>query len=753
MAYAFAAWGMFVSVAPGQALALQKEAEQPKNDLPIVELSKRITESLVKIRVTNRDERSEGHGSGFVIGNEGLIATARHVIGDRKHVTIELPDGTEAKATHVYASSDAIDVAILKIDSGNLQPLPLGEVSETQTGQSVVTVGHPGSLKNSTFTGILSGFKEIDDIEMLQLSMTIEQGSSGEPVVDRRGNVIGVVVLKSAEVANLGFAIPVSYLKEMLDKPTPIPMSHWMKIGALDESRWDNVFGANWSQRAGRIMVDGQGDSFGGRSLCLQKSPPPEFPYEVQVEVKLADERGAAGLAFHADGNEKHYGFYPSNGNIRLTQFNGPDLGSWTILHNEPHPAYRDSEWNTFKVRIEKDGFQCFLNDVPITKSSDDRIPPGRIGLATFRGTAAEFRKFQAADRLPSLLPKPQDADAIASILNAVKHNRPATDEVIQQLQPYRRYSTRLLEEQALKLEQQAKRIRQLSKDVHASDVRSRIRKALNTKAEDSESPESMEPDLLRCSMLIALLDNEEVETDVYLAKVSDLAAEVKEALPQDASEQQRLDALDKLLFEQYGFSGSRYDYDTRANSYLNEVIDDRRGIPITLSVLYMEIARRLDLKVVGLGLPGHYVVRFEPSDAESEPQIIDVFHRGKRIPRTEAEAMVRARGFRPDADFFRGQNTTEIIHRMLLNLLNLAESERDNERVLRYLDTLIAIDENDLNSRVKRLEIRARTDRLTEAISDVDWFLKHQPSEVDTDRLHQLRAELQRQEEAQKLD
>ena len=100
---------------------------------------------------------------------------------------------------------------------------------------------------------------------MLQLSITIEQGSSGEPVVNRRGEVIGLVTLKSVEVANLGFAIPVSHLQQMLASSTPIPMSHWMKIGALDTKRWETVFGANWHQRAGRILVDGQGSSFGGR--------------------------------------------------------------------------------------------------------------------------------------------------------------------------------------------------------------------------------------------------------------------------------------------------------------------------------------------------------------------------------------------------------------------------------------------------------------------------------------------------------
>lgn len=727
--------------ASAKAQDASTEAEAP--EISVVELSERIKQSLVKIRVPNRERTSQWHGSGFVIGSNGLIATARHVIGDRKLVTIELPDGRVTKATHVYAAPESIDAAILKVDAENLTPLPLSNATELKTGQSVVTVGLPGSLKKSTFTGILSGFKEIDGIDMLQLSMTIEPGSSGEPVVDRQGNVIGLVTLKSTEVANLGFAIPVDTLKQMLEDPVPVPMSHWGKIGSLDAKRWENVFGADWSQRAGHILVEGQGDSFGGRSLCLQVPQAPDAPFEVQVDVKLEDERGAAGLAFHSDGNEKHFGFYPSNGNIRLTRFNGPDLGSWTILHNEPHSAYRKDRWNTFKVRVEKDRILCFLNDELVVKSTDDRLPVGRIGLATFRGTAAEFRRFKTGKTLPSLRPDSEAAAAIDVVLEDVQHDRPAPELLVQQLAPFREYSTLVLEERARELEQKAKQIRQLSRDVHAANVRDEILKALghHENSDDNKTP----PDLLKAALLIAVLDNEEVEAEAYINRVDQLAEEIKATLKAESTEAERLSAMEDMLFKKYGFCGSRYEYETRENSYLNEVIDDRRGIPITLSVLYIEVAKRLDLNVVGLGLPNHYVVRFEPADPDASSEIIDVFNRGKRLTDDEAREAVRRRGYPLLPEFFEGQEASAIIHRMLLNLLGLAEALRDDERVLRYLDTLIAIDSSDLGSRFKRFDIRVRTNRLQEAIADANWILKQELDETITDRLYEYRAKLQR--------
>jgi len=608
-------------------------------------------------------------------------------------------------------------------------------------------------LKNSTFNGNVSGFAENEGMDMLQLAMTIERGASGEPVVDRQGRVLGMVTLKSNEVANVGFAVDVQHLKILLEDPTPVPMSRWMTIGALDPKRWKTVFGANWSQRAGRILVDGQGRSFGGRSLCLQIPDAPPIPFEVQVDVKLDDERGAAGLVFHSDGNNRHYGFYPSNGNLRLTRFDGPDVNSWNILHNEPHPAYQPNAWNTFKVRVEADRLLCYVNDQLVLTSTDDGLTSGSVGLAAFRGTVTKFRKFQTADRIPTSRPNPQEQASIDTVLADVGHVRPATQDVVQQMLPFRRYSSNVLKEQAAQLEQKAERLRQLAVTVHAASVREQILAELNRDADGQPVDDESKPDLLKVSLLIAALDNEEVDVASYVDRVKQLADEVRDSLADDASETDRLKALDHLLFEEYGFRGSRMDYYTRSNSYMNEVIDDREGLPITLSVLYMELARRLDLKVVGVGLPGHYVVRFEPTSDGAESQIIDVFDHGKRLSVDEARSIVRRRGFDPRPEYFEAQTDAVIVERMLVNLQNLAEGSRDNERVLRYLETLVAVNPEEFMHRAKRMEIRARTGRLTEAIDDANWFLDHESDNFDKDRIYEFRADLQRRIEQQQVE
>ena len=89
-----------------------------------------------------------------------------------------------------------------------------------------------------------------------------------------------------------------------------------------------------------------------------------------------------------------------------------------------------------------------------------------------------------------------------------------------------------------------------------------------------------------------------------------DLTAEI----PAMADEPAKFASLRKYLFDENGFHGRCRDFDNRANSYLNEVLDDREGLPITLSVIYIELARRIGLNVVGIGLPGRFVVEHVPA-------------------------------------------------------------------------------------------------------------------------------------------
>jgi serine protease Do len=365
----------FISALCTVLLSLPAAAEEP----PAVEdLVARVRASIVTIRHAGRGQRDGGLGTGFVVAADGLIATNLHVIGEARPITVELADGTTHEATAVHASDRTADLAVVRIDARDLTPLPLGPANGLADGQEVVAVGNPHGLERSVVTGRLSARRQIDGIDMLQLAIPIESGNSGGPLMDRAGQVHGILTMKSLVTPNLGFAVEAKRLRSLLDEPNPVVIERWLTIGALDPDEWTVVGGARWRQRAGALAASGSGQGFGGRSLCLATKPVPERPYEVAVRVKLADESGAAGLAFAADGGDRHYGFYPSAGKLRLTRFDGPDVFSWQVLAEVATAAYRPGDWNHLRVRVTTEGITCFVNDEQVILSADGGAAGGR---------------------------------------------------------------------------------------------------------------------------------------------------------------------------------------------------------------------------------------------------------------------------------------------------------------------------------------------------------------------------------------
>ncbi|MCA9061805.1 MAG: hypothetical protein KDA96_02070, partial [Planctomycetaceae bacterium] len=124
----------------------------------------------------------------------------------------------------------------------------------------------------------------------------------------------------------------------------------------------------------------------------------------------------------------------------------------------------------------------------------------------------------------------------------------------------------------------------------------------------------------------------------------------------------------------------------------------------------------------------------------------IDPFHRGNRLSGEDVEELIREAGYPPLPQFLTARSEVQIIERMLNNLLGLAEADRDDRRVLSYLEILVPLAPDDPDYHRKRLEMRARTGRLDLAIEDANWFIDHNPPGVDLDRLYQLRSMLEQQ-------
>jgi serine protease Do len=667
----------------------------------VEEIAEKARDSVVVITQLARDGTVEGVGSGFVVSRNGLIATSLHVIGEGRQVEIRFANGEKFSATGIEAWDRKLDLAVIRIGASNLAALKLGELSDVKQGASVVAMGNPRGLTHSVVQGVVSAFREFESGRMIQLAIPIEPGNSGGPLLDASGRVIGILDMKSAVTENLGFATPVDALKTLLDKPNPVPMDRWVTVGALDPRKWKTAYGAHWTRRAGEIRVSGAGTGFGGRSLCFYQPEPPALPYEVSVTVKLNDESGAAGLIFAADGGDQHYGFYPSGGQLRLTRFDGPDVFTWKILEQQPSPHYHAGEWNTIRVRLAKDSIRCFVNDDLAIESKDVALRTGGVGLAKFRETHAEFKNFEI---------------------------RPASDK--HDAKPASTTRGTLLAE-ARQKEIEAADLRKRADALHFDEIRTALTNEL-------KKPEK-QIDLFKCALLVARLDNPELDIEAYRRELAEMVSEITRTLPSNAAATNKLDRLIGYLFRENGYHGSRSDYYNRANSYINEVIDDREGIPLTLSILFIELARQIGLDgVSGVPLPGHFMVQFAPKG--ETPRYVDVFEGGRIGNREQATEWAGAHSEVPIfEEHFRATTKHEMIVRMLRNLIGLSSPADSPAQALRYLELVVAIGSEDASDHWRRAVLRWQSGNIAGAKEDLQWLIDKQPPGVNMDRVEEL--------------
>ncbi|MBX3440611.1 MAG: trypsin-like peptidase domain-containing protein, partial [Planctomycetaceae bacterium] len=363
----------------GEEPAATVDGPKPAPTPTVEQLVERIKPAVVVVTFSGRDGAQQGLGSGFIVRSDGMIATNLHVLGEARPITVRTHDGKTFPVTEVHATDGVHDLALIRIVAEGLPALELGDSDTLKQGQTVVAFGNPLGLEHSVVQGIVSGIREnIDGRPMIQLAIPIERGNSGGPLVDLQGRVQGLLSLKSRVAQNLGYAAPVNDLKLLLEHPNPVPMSRWLTIGTLNARYWDVPDDVQWTQRAGRILVEGRGRGFGGRSFVLSKRDAPEPPYEIAVSVRLDQHDGAAGLIFHADGGERHYGFYPSSGKLRFSRFDGPDVYSWQVLFEKGSPAYRKDDWNRLRVHVDNNVIRCFCNDTLVFESTDSQYTRGR---------------------------------------------------------------------------------------------------------------------------------------------------------------------------------------------------------------------------------------------------------------------------------------------------------------------------------------------------------------------------------------
>ena len=241
---------------------------------------------------------------------------------------------------------------------------------------------------------------------------------------------------------------------------------------------------------------------------------------------------------------------------------------------------------------------------------------------------------------------------------------------------------------------------------------------------------------VLEAAIAIAHDDFPALDSQAVLAEVDALAARLKVRIASDAAPMQRLRLLNRFFFQELGFAGNVNDYYDPKNSYVHAVLQTRRGIPITLAVLYLEIAGLIGLTVQGVSFPGHFLVKARMPQGEV---VIDPFT-GQSMSREALDALLvpyrrregAAGAQMPLSLFLAAASSREIIARMLRNLKEIHRTNDEPARLHAVLERLVILLPDDWIERRDRGLVAARLGAVTAAVADLSAYLENVPQAGD---------------------
>jgi regulator of sirC expression with transglutaminase-like and TPR domain len=232
------------------------------------------------------------------------------------------------------------------------------------------------------------------------------------------------------------------------------------------------------------------------------------------------------------------------------------------------------------------------------------------------------------------------------------------------------------------------------------------------------------------------------------LAQVDELAERLRKRLAADAAPLQRLRVLNRYFFQELGFAGNVNDYYDARNSYLPDVLRTRRGIPITLALLYVELASQLGLRAAGVSFPGHFLVKLHMPRGEV---VIDPFS-GRSLSREDLDERLlpyrRQRGLTGDFEaplglFLQAAPGRDVIARLLRNLKEIHRTAEDWARLLPVLERLVVLLPDAWLERRDRGLVRAELGLHAGAADDIQAYLERSPGAEDAPTLHRRLAAL----------
>ena len=251
--------------------------------------------------------------------------------------------------------------------------------------------------------------------------------------------------------------------------------------------------------------------------------------------------------------------------------------------------------------------------------------------------------------------------------------------------------------------------------------------------------------DLIRGALVIARTEYPHLEIEEYAGRIEKMGQRAA-ALAPDGDPQRTLAALNQVVFEQANLRGNREDYYDPRNSFLNDVLDRGLGIPITLSLIYMEVARRVGFPLSGVGMPGHFLLKHYGEDGQE--RLIDCFNRGDILSRQDCQSRldeIYSGEMKLRPEFLHPISRRQILTRMLNNLKTVYLSTRNFRKALAIADLILVIYPRSAEDVKQRALLRYSMNLHRLASEDLDEYLKMSPNASDAEEIKQMSLSIRR--------
>ncbi len=248
---------------------------------------------------------------------------------------------------------------------------------------------------------------------------------------------------------------------------------------------------------------------------------------------------------------------------------------------------------------------------------------------------------------------------------------------------------------------------------------------ALNDYLGIVKGPED-EWDLFEIALQLCRVKSSNLDSDAYTKRVSELCRRVEDRLAGKREAFEIISCLNDVLFQEEGFQGNAQDYYNANNSYLTFVLDQKKGIPISLAILYRQVAVHFGLSLQCVAMPGHFLLKYS---APFHQLFIDPFHRGEILLEQECEQrFLEVHGGQAEfeRDYLNETSNRVVVLRMLMNLKQAYRRSGNNPLLLQILDRRLPLLEEALPETLERGLVRLDLEQYSGALDDLEFFVQN---------------------------